>query len=74
MELTTRWQTNNSSPTAFSNPKVDWTQRIHSPTAFSSQGEMDQDDSGTLQYSGANSIIPTVTYPAGPMGLSLTTP
>jgi hypothetical protein len=74
MELTTRWQTNNSSPTDFVNPKVDWTQKINSPAAFPSQGVMTQDDSGTLQYSGNNSILPTVTYPAGPMGLSLTTP
>jgi len=74
MELTTRWQTNNSSPTAFDIPKVDWTQKVTSPGAFPSQGEMTQDDSGTLQYSGNNSILPTVTYPAGPMGLSLSSP
>lgn len=72
--LTSSWQTNNSGPTAFDHPKVDWTQYIDSPGAFSSQGNMIQDDSGTLQYSGNNSVLPTVTYPAGPMGPSSTTP
>lgn len=72
--LTTSWQTNNSSPTAFDNPKVSWTQYIYSPDLFTSQGQLIQNDTGVLQYSGNNSILPVVTYPAGPMGLSLSTP
>jgi hypothetical protein len=74
MDITNSWQTNNSSPTGFDNPKVDWTQYVFSPGAYSSQGDMIQDDSGTLQYSGNSSVLPVVTYSAGPLGISTTTP
>lgn len=74
MHLTTNWQTNNTSPTTFDNPKIDWTQYVYSPGAYADQGDMEQNDSGTLQYSGNNSVLPSVTYPAGPMGISSTSP
>ncbi len=70
----TNWQTNNTSPTTFNNPKVNWTQYVYSPGAYASQTDMTQDDSGTLQYSGNNSVLPSVTYPAGPLGISSTSP
>lgn len=74
MHITSAWQTNNSSPTGFDAPKVDWTQYVYSPGGYADQGEMQQNDSGTLQYSGNNSVLPTVTYPAGPMGISSVSP
>lgn len=74
MDITTSWQTNNASPTAFDAPKVDWTQYVFSPGAYPSQGDMEQNDSGTLQYSGNNSVLPSVTYSAGPLGLASTSP
>lgn len=72
--LSTSWRTNNSSPTTFDNPQVTWTQFIFSPDLHPSQGQLIQNDSGVIQYSGNNSILPVVTYPAGPMGLSLSSP
>jgi hypothetical protein len=74
MDLTSYWETNNSSPTAFDNPQVSWTQYIVAHGAFTAQGDLIQDDSGTFQYSGNNSVLPVVTYPAGPLGISSTTP
>lgn len=74
MHLTSIWQTNNTSPTTFDSPKIDWTQYIYSPGAYPDQGDMEQNDSGTLQYSGNNSVLPSVTYPAGPLGISSTSP
>lgn len=74
MDLTTSWGTNNSSPTAFDNPKVTWTQNIVAHGSYAAQGDLIQDDSGVLQYTGNSSILPTVTYPAGPLGISSVTP
>jgi hypothetical protein len=74
IKLTTSWQTNNTGPTTFGNPEVNWTQFIDSPEAYVGQGKMIQDDSGILQYSGNNSALPVVTYSSGPLGNASTSP